>query len=137
MAGRPSKPSPDIFLLALDRLNQQLQQSEPPIQPSQCLVFEDSTAGVEAGLRAEMRVVWVPHPGLREVYKGREDFVLCGRSDCLDDSVNRTTNPIMLTHESKNGEYGRRAEMILSLEHFPLQKFGIAIDPFNTNHLAE
>lgn len=129
MAGRLPKPSPDIFLLALDRLNQNLPPQEPPIEPSQCLVFEDSTAGVEAGLRAGMRVVWVPHRGLREVYKGREDFVLRGRSDCLEDDVNQANDSVVRTNDHsgpENGEYHGRAEMVQSLEHFHLQKFGIA-----------
>ncbi len=38
-----AKPAPDIFLLAAQRLNQ---------PPSQCVVFEDSTAGIEAAHRA-------------------------------------------------------------------------------------
>jgi pseudouridine-5'-monophosphatase len=45
------KPAPDIFLVAARDLG-----AEPP----QCLVFEDSLAGVEAALRAGMRVVALP-----------------------------------------------------------------------------
>jgi beta-phosphoglucomutase len=37
------KPDPEIFLLAAQRLN---------LHPSQCVVFEDSTAGIEAAQRA-------------------------------------------------------------------------------------
>ena len=121
MAGRPSKPAPDIFLLALDSINRHLARAEPEIQPSECLVFEDSTAGVEAGLRSGMRVVWVPHTGLREVYKGKETFVLSGRSDCLDDEGDGgTALPGIM-----NGECVRRAEVVESLEHFPLDQFGV------------
>lgn len=47
------KPAPDIFLLAAKRLN---------TQPQNCLVFEDSIAGMEAAIAAEMAVVAIPDP---------------------------------------------------------------------------
>jgi pseudouridine-5'-monophosphatase len=43
-----SKPAPDIFLLASAAL---------AVEPSRCLVFEDSAAGVQAGIAAGMRVI--------------------------------------------------------------------------------
>lgn len=48
------------------------------ITPQECLVFEDSVPGAEAGRRAGMRVVWVPYEGLRNEYTGREGEVLAG-----------------------------------------------------------
>ena len=45
------KPAPDIFLLAARRLR---------TAPADCLVFEDSPAGVRAALAAGMRVIQVP-----------------------------------------------------------------------------
>jgi beta-phosphoglucomutase-like phosphatase (HAD superfamily) len=45
------KPAPDIFLLAASRLG---------AAPDQCVVLEDSLAGVEAARAAGMRVVAVP-----------------------------------------------------------------------------
>lgn len=79
-AGKSGKPAPDIFLLALQRINDSLSldREKELIKPEECLVFEDSIAGVEAGRRAGMRVVWVPHPGLLEVCRGREEMVLAG-----------------------------------------------------------
>lgn len=45
------KPAPDIFLLAAKRLN---------ANPQECLVFEDSFAGMEAAIAAGMSVVVIP-----------------------------------------------------------------------------
>jgi pseudouridine 5'-phosphatase len=52
---KAGKPAPDIFLLAAQRLG---------ADPAQCLVFEDSPAGLEAAQRAGMAVVVVPDPDL-------------------------------------------------------------------------
>lgn len=49
------KPSPDIFVLAARALG---------VAPAQCVVFEDSPAGVEAALRARMRVIVLPDPAM-------------------------------------------------------------------------
>ncbi|MCS6843537.1 MAG: HAD family phosphatase [Caldilineales bacterium] len=46
-----SKPAPDIFLLAAQRLG---------VEPARCLVLEDSEPGARAGLAAGMAVVVVP-----------------------------------------------------------------------------
>jgi sugar-phosphatase len=45
-----SKPSPEGFLLAAEKLG---------VAPADCLVFEDSGAGIEAAKRAGMRVIGV------------------------------------------------------------------------------
>lgn len=74
------KPHPDMYLLALSSINACLPPHEKPITPQECLVFEDAVPGVEAARRAGMRVVWVPHKGLREEYRGREEEVLAGRT---------------------------------------------------------
>lgn len=51
---KAGKPAPDIFLEAAKRLGVN--------DPSQCLVFEDAPAGVQAARNAAMNVVAVPHP---------------------------------------------------------------------------
>ncbi len=48
-----TKPDPEIFLMAAKRLN---------IPPSECLVFEDAEAGVEAAIAAGMKCVGVGSP---------------------------------------------------------------------------
>jgi pseudouridine-5'-monophosphatase len=73
------KPAPDIYLLALQTINDSLKaKGEQEILPEECLVFEDSVPGVESGRRAGMQVVWCPHPGLLGEYAGREEEVLAG-----------------------------------------------------------
>jgi pseudouridine 5'-phosphatase len=70
------KPAPDMYLLALEAINASREPSSPPITTEECLVFEDSVPGVEAGRRAGMRVVWVPHPELAAECRGWEKEVL-------------------------------------------------------------
>jgi beta-phosphoglucomutase len=48
-----TKPDPEIFLLAAEKLN---------IPPSKCLVFEDAEAGVAAALAAGMKCIGVGSP---------------------------------------------------------------------------
>jgi HAD superfamily hydrolase (TIGR01509 family) len=66
------KPSPDLFLLAAHRLG---------IEPSRCLVLEDSEAGIVAAHRAGMQVYAVPDlkpPSLavEELTQGRFDSLI-------------------------------------------------------------
>jgi beta-phosphoglucomutase-like phosphatase (HAD superfamily) len=51
-----SKPAPDGFLLAADRLG---------VEPSACLVFEDTDLGIQAATAAGMASVRVPSPAER------------------------------------------------------------------------
>lgn len=48
---RRGKPDPEIFLAAAERLG---------VSPLNCVVFEDTAAGLQAGLGAGMKVVVVP-----------------------------------------------------------------------------
>ena len=49
------KPAPDIFLVAAGDLG---------VAPSDCVVFEDSPAGLEAALAAGMQVIALPDPAM-------------------------------------------------------------------------
>ncbi|CAH0023742.1 unnamed protein product [Clonostachys rhizophaga] len=108
------KPAPDTYLLALQVLNS---GSQKPIMPNECLVFEDSVTGVEAGRRAGMRVIWVPHPDVAMEYESRKEDVLAGRC--------RTSN---LGEEWQLGEVNDGwAECISSLEAFDYERYNIHI----------
>ncbi|MBL7851858.1 MAG: beta-phosphoglucomutase [Cyclobacteriaceae bacterium] len=48
-----SKPDPEVFLLAASKLK---------AKPSECVVFEDAEAGVEAAIRAGMKSVGIGSP---------------------------------------------------------------------------
>lgn len=52
-----SKPQPDGYLLAVERFNRL--DFNLQLRPSDCLVIEDTPAGIEAGKRAGMQVVGI------------------------------------------------------------------------------
>ncbi|KAI1463024.1 HAD-like protein [Daldinia caldariorum] len=113
------KPMPDIYLLALKSINDSLDPSENPITPEECLVFEDSVPGVEAGRRAGMRVVWCPHPMLKKEYEGREKEILAGRMGEAGD-----------VDQHQLGEIDDGwADYYPDLINFPYEKYGIAVPP--------
>ena len=126
------KPLPDIYLLALESINEMLMaegEGERPITPEECLVFEDSVPGVEAGRRAGMRVVWVPHPGLLEVYRGREEEVLAGRTgEHKEDDLDHTEGIPLSGSPGYPGELmDGWAETLATLEDFEYEKYGIEV----------
>ncbi|KAJ5542924.1 HAD-like domain-containing protein [Penicillium sp. DV-2018c] len=112
------KPAPDIYLVALQSINSSAACFRgDPIEPKECLVFEDSVAGVEAARRAGMRVVWVPHPDVADEYQAREKEVLAARMGISE-----------LGDDWQLGEIDDGwAEAIPSLEHFDYQKYGIVV----------
>jgi pseudouridine-5'-monophosphatase len=112
------KPAPDIYLLALQSLNSVLIADEKVIMPEECLVFEDSVAGVEAGRRAGMRVVWVPHQDVAAEYgEDKQNLALAGRMQM---------GALRDNSQLGNVDDGW-AEMIPNLEHFNYEKYGIEI----------
>jgi HAD superfamily hydrolase (TIGR01509 family) len=64
------KPAPDVYLLAADRL---------AIQPQNCLVIEDTDAGVLAAKSAGMRCIAVPCDATRH----QEHSLADAKIDCL------------------------------------------------------
>ena len=128
------KPAPDIYLLALETINAGLREKgEREITPEECLVFEDSVPGVEAGRRAGMRAIWCPHPELLNIYRGREPEVLAGTTNISNNNGDEVEEVV-----DEKGLKGRKkgrpgvvgdgwAELLLTLVDFPLEKYGIEI----------
>lgn len=130
MGDAKKKPMPDIFLLALDRINTLCAESiEEKVKPEECLVFEDSIAGVEAGRRAGMRVIWVPHEGLAEVCKGREIEVLEGRTEEDGMAMNLYKKMEVASIDANEPVRTRDgcAQRLPSLEGFPYDEYGICV----------
>lgn len=66
------KPAPDIFLTAAARLG---------VAPCECVVIEDSPAGVMAARRAGMRVIALPDPALEDGALGDADLIARSHDD--------------------------------------------------------
>lgn len=69
---RHGKPAPDCFLLAAERLG---------VAPAECVVFEDSAAGVAAAKSAGMRCVALARPGRPPQQVADADLVLPDLAD--------------------------------------------------------
>ena len=128
------KPAPDIYLLALETINAEIRargnSDEREIEPDECLVFEDSVPGVEAGRRAGMRVVWCPHPELLKEYAGREKEVLAGiTAKHQPDIVRDVLEEVGAEGRVKGRSLGRVddgwGELLKTLTDFPYARYGI------------
>ncbi|KAI4283771.1 MAG: hypothetical protein L6R38_001936 [Xanthoria sp. 2 TBL-2021] len=150
MQTKKGKPAGDIFLLAMERINASLTDANSGgediqrLRAGECLVFEDSIAGVAAGRAAGMRVCWVPHEGLREVCKGLEREVLAGNMNEVEERLlaleadrasigPEVVGPIGEGKADGTGRVDRLvsedgwAEMIGSLEQFDYARYGIRV----------
>lgn len=97
-------------------------KGEREIERKECLVFEDSVPGVEAGRRAGMRVVWCPHPGLLEEMKGKENEVLAGL--CGDGLGLEGDRKVEGWPGVVEDGWGERLE---TLEDFDYERYGIEV----------
>ncbi|WP_017300669.1 HAD family hydrolase [Nodosilinea nodulosa] len=69
-----SKPAPDGYLLAIERLNQRF--TGLALQPVDCLAIEDSFAGIEAAKRAGVPVLGVAHAYPYQMIHRRATWVI-------------------------------------------------------------
>ncbi|KAK4985720.1 hypothetical protein LTR66_008088 [Elasticomyces elasticus] len=131
------KPAPDIYLLALSTINDRIRREgrEQEIKPEECLVFEDSVPGVEAGRRAGMQVLWCPHPGLLNEYQGMKKEVLAGKTGASDGEKWKKDEEIGEVNGGGNGQKKGPpgeiddgwARLYNTLEDFPYQDYGIQV----------
>lgn len=131
------KPAPDIWLVALETINARLERDgKKRIRPEECLVFEDSVPGTESARRAGMQVVWCPHEGLLNEYKGREELVLAGLmgeykevgDDVLGKVDGQDKEGQVKKTASPPGEVGDGwARLVKTLEDFPYAEYGIGV----------
>lgn len=82
---RRGKPNPEIYLTAAKRVD---------IEPAHCVVFEDAFAGIEAGLRAGMKVV-----ALATTHT-REELADTGVSLIIDDFIGLTVETVRVLIKS-------------------------------------
>lgn len=69
---RRGKPHPDIFLLTAEKMQ---------APPSQCLVFEDSPAGIDAARAAGMYAIAVPDPHMDDSAYGNAHQIIRNLND--------------------------------------------------------
>lgn len=79
-----------------------------------------------------MRVCWVPHEGLREVHRGREEMVLGGRSGegNVEEELSRNSGGEQREEKSERDQLWSgdgRAEMLMSLDEFDYELYGIRL----------
>lgn len=82
-----SKPAPDGYLLAVERLNRVDPVLE--LQPSECLAIEDSFSGIEAAKRAGISVVGVAHTYPFHMLQRRANWTIDHLCDLEVDRVQR------------------------------------------------
>ncbi len=84
------KPDPEGYVAALAALNREV---VPPLAPPDCLVIEDTVAGIEAARGAGMRCLAVAHTYLRERLTGA-DRVVATLAEVTPDLVAELLRPV-------------------------------------------
>jgi beta-phosphoglucomutase len=81
----PSKPEPDIYLLAIEKLNQL--HPELNLKPSECLAIEDTFSGISAAKQARIPVVGVANTYPFHMLQRRANWTVDYLSDLELDRV--------------------------------------------------
>lgn len=69
-----SKPAPDSYLKAIERLNQT--EANLDLQPDQCIAIEDSFVGIDAAKAAQIPVIGVAHTYPNHMLQRRATWVV-------------------------------------------------------------
>ena len=86
------KPHPEGYVKALGALNAQ-QSENTLIQPSECLVIEDSIAGIEAARRAGMRCLAITNSYRAEELK-EADWIVTSLAECDPEALFASLSPL-------------------------------------------
>ncbi|KAK9477828.1 HAD-like domain-containing protein [Lipomyces japonicus] len=70
------KPAPDIWLVALDSLNADIENEQDHIKPEECLVFEDGIPGVVGAKAAGSQVIWIPDPRILNEFEHKKHEII-------------------------------------------------------------
>jgi HAD superfamily hydrolase (TIGR01509 family) len=73
-----NKPAPDIYLMAAAKFG---------VEPTRCLVFEDSPTGIQAAKAAGMTVVAVPNIATKNLYLNQADAIVPGLQNVTIDWI--------------------------------------------------
>ena len=84
------RPEPDSYLLAVTKINQQ--NPDLDLKTSQCLVIEDTYAGIEAGKKAKMQVVGISHTHPLHMLQRRANWTVDYFADIEIERVNQTVS---------------------------------------------
>lgn len=85
---KTSKPDPEGYLLAVDRLNQRFPDLK--LQPQECLVIEDTFSGITAAKQAGMQVVGVANTYPYHMMQRRANWAVDYLSELEFDRVRQT-----------------------------------------------
>ena len=89
----PSKPAPDIYLLAIERLNQRYPDLN--LHPRECLAIEDTFSGIQAAKQAGIPVVGVANSYPFHMLQRRANWTVDYLSDLELDRIQQTCDRVM------------------------------------------
>lgn len=93
LESRNMKPDPEIYLVTAQKLG---------VEPSECLVLEDSVDGAQAARAAGMRVIQVPDARYNDGYHDEAEMVLMSMTELRREVLQRLINPRGIESSSRS-----------------------------------
>lgn len=87
------KPEPDLYLLAVERLQQQFPELD--LKPENCLAIEDSFAGIMAAQAADIPVAGVAHTFPYQMIHRRADWAVDYLTELTVDWLSQRYEPVV------------------------------------------